>query len=681
MCIRVHSWLMIFLALPQAFAQPMPLPWKAVAGSGKLTIDSSFSVAATGYSDARLQSAMNRFVSRVSRQTGIAMHPSKNAVLLIECREGGREYPALGEEESYQLDISPDGARLNATTVLGALRGLETFAQLIDRSEAPAIHIDDRPRFSWRGLMLDVSRHWMPVPVVERNLDAMAAVKLNVFHWHLSDDQGFRVESKHFPKLQQFGSDGNFYTQAEIRQVIAYARDRGIRVVPEFDIPGHTTSWFAGYPELASAPGPYSIERKWGIFKPTMDPTREETYAFLDDFIGEMAALFPDAYFHIGGDEVEETQWKNSASIQAFGRQHHLSDSRALHAYFNRRVQDMLKKHGKTMIGWDEVFDPSLAQDTVIQSWRGQASLAEAARHGYRGVLSFGYYLDHLKPASFHYSIDPLSGPSDGLNPEQTSRILGGEACMWSEYVSAETVDSRLWPRAAAIAERLWSPADVTNVESMYMRMETVSRALDWVGVEHRSTYERILDRIGGGEPLRVLADASEALGIEGRRDTRKYTSEIPLNRFVDAVRPESESIRHMEQAVRKVAVNPTGAASELSELQVMLTEWVENDSRLKPSGELTQISKNLSILGSIGLQALEYLKAGHAAPDHWISQQFQVLGEIQKPSAEVTLAAARPVRLLLEAVSQSAQDAAASSSGIVKVLPPRSVVRVSRND
>ncbi len=191
--------------------------------------------------------------------------------------------------------------------------------------QAPAVHIEDHPRFPWRGLMMDVSRHWMPVDVVKRNLDAMAAVKLNVFHWHLSDDQGFRVESKRFPKLQELGSDGNFYTQDEIRQVVEYARARAIRVVPEFDIPGHTTSWFVGYPELASAPGPYKIERTWGIFQPTMNPAREETYQFLDAFIGEMAALFPDPYFHIGGDEVEETQWKQSASIQAFAREHQLA--------------------------------------------------------------------------------------------------------------------------------------------------------------------------------------------------------------------------------------------------------------------------------------------------------------------------------------------------------------------
>ncbi len=207
---------------------------------------------------------------------------------------------------------------MSAPNPLGVLRGLETFRQLVVSTpqgpELPVVDIEDHPRFPWRGLHLDVSRHWMPIEVVKRNLDGMAAVKLNVFHWHLSDDQGFRVESKRFPKLQQLGSDGLFYTQEQVREVIAYAQDRGIRVVPEFDMPGHTTSWLVGYPQLASAPGPYQIERNWGVFDPTLDPTRESTYQFLDAFIGEMAALFPDPFFHIGGDEVTGQQWKTSAS-------------------------------------------------------------------------------------------------------------------------------------------------------------------------------------------------------------------------------------------------------------------------------------------------------------------------------------------------------------------------------
>ena len=276
--------LWLFAAAP-GFAALMPMPATVVPGVGSLKIDSSFAVEARGYSDARLDKAMRRLADRVSRQTGIEIRGGKTA-LRIECGAAGPQYPALGEDESYRMDVSTDGARITSATVTGALRGMETFAEWIDLGpdgfQARAVHIDDRPRFPWRGLMLDVSRHWMPLGVVLRNLDAMAAVKLNVFHWHLSDDQGFRVESRRFPKLQELGSDGHFYTQDEVRRVIEYARDRGIRVIPEFDMPGHTTSWFVGYPELASAPGPYQIERTWGIFQPTIDPSRDETYAFLD---------------------------------------------------------------------------------------------------------------------------------------------------------------------------------------------------------------------------------------------------------------------------------------------------------------------------------------------------------------------------------------------------------------
>ena len=623
------------LATAQASTTPnlMPLPWKIVRNSGQLRIDATFRIAASGPSDPRLDAAIARLTARVFRQAGLsAIHLKSSApTVTIECRRPSSGPPALGEDESYQLDITSDGARLSAPTTTGALRGMETFAQLIaagpDGYQAPAVHIEDHPRFPWRGLMLDASRHWMPVAVVERNLDAMAAVKLNVFHWHLSDDQGFRVESRRFPKLHELGSDGNFYTQDDIRRVVAYARDRGIRVIPEFDIPGHATSWLVGYPEIASAPGPYEIQRRWGIFEPTMDPSREETYRFLDAFLGEMCALFPDRYFHIGGDEVEETQWKNSTAIQAFAKQHGLATGPELHQYFNRRVQDLLKKHGKIMIGWDEVLGPGLAADTVIQSWRGPQSLSDASRKGYRGILSAGYYLDHLLPAATHYAVDPGDG----------ERILGGEACMWSEYVSAETVDSRIWPRMAAIAERFWSPRDTTDIASMYARMETVSRALDWVGLQHRANYAPMLDRLAAGrpaEPLRILADACEALGIEVRRDARKYTSLIDLNRFVDAVRPESELVRHLERA----------------DLRATFQVWAGNDRRLQSLGipELAGLSKNLSTLGTIGLQALDYSESGRPAPEKWISEQKRILDQMEKPTAEVKLAAARTIRQLL---------------------------------
>ena len=643
------KFLLAAIVVPMLFSAPMPQPWKSVPAAGHLLIDSSFAIEIHGFTDPRVDSAARRLIARISRQTGIPIAGGKPALIV--------ETAPSGAPESYQLDVSPEKAVLGASTVEGALHGLETFAQLIEPGaggfEVAAIHIEDHPRFAWRGLMIDCARHWMPLEVIERNLDGMAAVKLNVLHWHLSDDQGFRVESKRFPRLQQLGSDGHFYTQDQVRHIIAYARDRGIRVIPEFDVPGHTTSWFVGYPELASAPGPYSIERSWGIFQPTMDPSREETYKFLDKFLGEMTALFPDQYFHVGGDEVDPAQWKQSGSIQAFARERHLETPDHLQAYFINRVEQMVRKYGKTMIGWDEVLNPDLESDAVIQSWRGPAALADAAKKGHRGILSFGYYLDHLNPASFHYAIDPQMGVP--IDDESTKLILGGEACIWSEYVSPETIDSRIWPRAAAIAERLWSPRDVTNVTSMYDRLGAVSRVLESVGI--RSNEQTMLHRMGGGTALRVLADASEPLGIDGRQAARKYTSQVPLNRFVDAVPAESQAVRRLERMALKVASSSSGAKDEIAGLRAAFTDWSAIDAHVAGTfltAELIPLSKNLSNLGSIGLRALEFLSSGKSADPDWAAQQLQALDAMEKPVAEVRLAAIGPVRILLHALAGS---------------------------
>ena len=643
----------------------MPLPVTVRPGTGKLTLDATFKAALVSAPDARLDASIGRFVVRLSSQTGIPMLGLKDAApkLRIECAGVGGDYPALGEDESYTLDVTSEGALLKAPTRAGAMHGLETFGQLVTLGqggfEVAAVHIEDNPRFPWRGLMLDSARHWMPLEVVKRNLDAMAAVKLNVFHWHLSEDQGFRVESKRFPKLQQEGSDGLFYTQDEISGVVAYARDRGIRVVPEFDIPGHTTAWLVGYPELGTNPGPYEIGRKWGVYENALDPSREETYAFLDAFFEEMTALFPDPYFHIGGDEVEAKQWNASARVQAWAKQNNLKDAHAIQAYFNQRVQKLLSKRGKILIGWDEVLHPDLPRDIVVQSWRGQKSLAEAATKGYRGILSWGYYLDHLSPAAFHYAVDPLSGDAGKLAPAEKSRILGGEMCMWAEYTTSEMVDSRIWPRAAAIAERFWSPAATKDVDSMYARMEAVSRWLEWTGVQHRANYAPMLDRMTGGrptEPLRVLADAVEGLGLGPRARAGKYTSLTPMNRLADAARPESESVRALELAAAKVVANPKGSPAETALLRREFRRWAANDARFQELAaesplleELKPLSRDLAALGNAGLKLLDALEKGQAPAAAFVAAQSKEITRMEKPAAEVNLAATRPVKLLLK--------------------------------
>ena len=254
-------------------------------------------------------------------------------------------------------------------------------------------------------------------------------------------------------------------------------------------------------------------------------------------------------------------------------------------AYFNQRVQKLLSKRGKILIGWDEVLHPDLPRDIVVQSWRGQKSLAEAATKGYRGILSWGYYLDHLSPAAFHYAVDPLSGDAGKLAPAEKSRILGGEMCMWAEYTTSEMVDSRIWPRAAAIAERLWSPTATTDVDSMYVRMEAVSRGLEWTGVQHRANFAPMLERMTGGrptEPLRVLADVVEGLGLGPRARAGKYTSLTPMNRLADAARPESESVRALEAAAAKVAADPKGSPTEAALLRREFARWAANDARFQ---------------------------------------------------------------------------------------------------
>jgi hexosaminidase len=640
--------------------------------TGQLVIDPSFSVGISGHSDAQLQRAVERFLDNLRRQTGMPALDMKvtnpaQAKLIVHCEHESKAVQELGEDESYSLEISAAGAKLDATTTLGIMRGLETFLQLVqttsDGFAVPAITIQDKPRFPWRGLMIDVGRHFIPLDILKRNLDGMAAVKLNVFHWHLSDNQGFRVESKRFPKLTETGSDGLFYTQDEVRDLIAYAHDRGIRVVPEFDMPGHSTAWFVGYPELASGPGPYQVERKWGVFDPAMNPAEERTYKFLDSFIGEMANLFSDQYFHIGGDEVNGKEWDANSSIQTFMRAHGLTTNQDLQAYFNTRVQKIVSKHGKIMVGWDEILRPDLPKDMVVQSWRGQDSLAAAARQGYRGILSYGYYLDLMWPASRHYAVDPMGDGTANLTPEEKQRILGGEACMWSEYVSPENLDSRIWPRAAAIAERLWSPQDATDVSSMYERLENVSRWLDWLGLTHNSSYRTMLRRIAGSNDipaLRTFIDVVEPVKDYTREEiaTVEATSLSPLNRVIDAALPESDTARHFADLVDALAAGRADSTAK-QEVRTLLIRWRDNQATLQALEtqsfllqEIVPLSQDLSTVAATGLQALDYLDHGERAPDAWAIQQFALLEQAQKPRAQLLLMIVPSVQKLVEVSS-----------------------------
>lgn len=641
----------------------MPVPAKLALGEGGLPIDARFAVAFTGFNDPRLEAAGERLVQRITRQTGIPIVAKGGMVaLVVKCEGRGRAVPAPVEDERYSLEVTSGGATLSAPTPYGVLRGLETFAQLVEPGAAGwvvrAVTIEDQPRFPWRGLLIDACRHWLPVDVIKRNLDAMAAVKLNVLHWHLSEDQGFRVESRLYPKLQGEGSDGHYYTQAQIRDVVRYAADRGIRVMPEFDIPGHTTSWLVGYPELSAGPGPYQLQRTWGVFDPVMDPTSERVYLFLDRFLGEMAALFPDQYFHIGGDEVNGRQWNANPRIQAFKKRRGLKSNAELHTYFNRRISAILKKHGKKMIGWDEIFNPGLPKDTVIQSWRGQKSLAEAARAGYQGILSNGYYLDYIWPAARHYAVDPLGKDAAALPDAAKGRILGGEACMWAEWVTPETVDSRIWPRAAAIAERYWSPALVTDAADMYRRLAVVGQRLTFTGVTHRTHYQSMLERLAGHgdvETLKTLVDLVEPLREYGRGRGMQQTSLSPLTRVIDAARPESEEAAAFDRLVTGLLADPARQANREA-IERELRRWQRDAARLEPMlgtwllQEARPLAASLELVSSLGLRALAALDGRTKLT--LSAGEAEGLARAGRPAAEVLLMVTAPVKRLIDAAA-----------------------------
>jgi hexosaminidase len=640
----------------------MPVPAKIQPRPGRLRIDQNFAfVQLTGYRDPKLEAAAARLVEGVARKTGIRMNPpagyAPSPALIVNCDHASAPVQKAEEEESYRLTVTAEGARLDAPNPLGVLRGMQTFLQLVDLDATgfgvPAVQIEDHPRFAWRGLMLDAARHWMPLDAVMRTLDGMAAVKLNVLHWHLSDNQGFRIESRLFPKLQEMGSDGDYYTQAQVRGVIAYARARGVRVIPEFDMPGHSTAWFVGYPELASGPGPYQIERQWGVFDPAIDPTRAETYQFLDQFIGEMTALFPDEYFHIGGDEVNGKQWDANPSIQEFKRSHNLRSNAELQAYFTRRVQELVEKHEKKMIGWDEILTRDMPRNILLQSWRGPKSLADAARMGIHGILSAGYYLDLQFSPEYHYGIDPLGDGAADLNDEQQKLVLGGEACMWTEFVTPELLDGRVWPRLAAIAERLWSPREARDVADMYRRLSVIAPDLEWLGLKPTSQYEKMLRRLAGDGPIgpvRTLADVVEPVKEYAREGVRAYNSFTPLNHMVDIVPAWSETAR------RFAALNIRNPV-DVQQMHEWLVRWRDNAQQLAPIlansallAEDAQISRNLSAVAATGLEALAYIAKGGHAPPAWIVKQMAMLDSAKKPQAELLLSVEPPIRKLVEA-------------------------------
>jgi hexosaminidase len=683
----------------------MPLPSSIARGEGALVVTpaggtgSAFTYRYDRTHDARLEAAVKRTLLQLGRTCGgdvlrsTVDHPAPaNPSLAISVAGPGKSVQTVNEDESYQLSITPQGATLTAATDTGAMHGLATILQLATNEHGacvlPAVTINDTPRFRWRGFMLDVSRHFEPVPVIERTLDGMAAAKLNVFHWHLSDDQGFRAESKKFPRLTGLGSDGQFYTQDEMREVVAYAGARGIRVVPEFDMPGHGTSWILAYPELSPEANITQLPVVYGTPTAVLDPTRESTYKFINTLVEEMGRIFPDEYFHIGGDEVQGKAWLSNPNIAEFMKKKGLTTPAELQAYFNQRLETILKKHDKKMIGWDEILNPALPKTIVIQSWRGEESLAEGARQGYQGILSAPYYLDGQKTSAQMFLDDPV--PSDTtLTADQQKLILGGEVCMWAEQLNPETVDSRVWPRTMAVAERFWSPQGDRDVSDMYRRLRINSLKLEDVGLQHISGPEimrrnLLLERDPAA--LEVLTSVLEPVSFHERYQGQHTNGLTTLDRLVDAVVADPPSRQEIAGDVDALAAGvtvpppsdpklhldlsgdvPSGVTPPpevaVRQLRQRFLAWQEALPRLLEDVQKTPRLSDASVraeqlgeLAEVGLSALTYLQTHTSPPVGWEARQMSILDAAGQPSALVRFTFLHSMRRLVLAAAQAEQ-------------------------
>ncbi len=670
-------------ARAEAFAQSqslhlMPLPHRVEPGTGSLTLDSHFHAGFSGPHDSRLDAALERFLARLDRQCGgirraqSESQPNPANTLLVKVSGPGSAVQSVDEDESYQLKITAESALLTAATDVGAMHAMETILQLVTVDNGacaiPALTIDDAPRFRWRGFMIDVSRHFEPLEVIKRTIDGIAVAKLNVFHWHLSDDQGFRAESRKFPRFTQIASGGMFYTQEQMRDVVAYARARGIRVVPEFDMPGHSSSWLLAYPEIGAGEDIRALPTVFGIPQSELDPSNEKTYKFLDDFIGEMGDIFPDAYFHIGGDETEGKGWLENPRIAEFMKKQGFKTPAELQAYFNRRLLPILTKHGKKMMGWDEILNPALPKDIVIQSWRGAASLSQGAEQGYEGILSAPYYLDAQKTSAEMFLADPI--PSDTkLNPDQQKLILGGEVCMWGEQIGPETVDSRIWPRTLAIAERFWSPQSDRDTADMYRRLRIASLELEDIGLRHISDPETLRRNIWGSShpaALDLLASVIEPVSFSDRYQGQHTDAFTSLDRLVDAVVPDPASRQEIARQVDSVIApaNTAEAFAATMQLRKWFLQWEEASPTLEAdvlrSPRLSDAdvrAHQLGALAAMGLEALSYLDAHITAPAVWKDAQMAAIADAEKPSALVRFVFLPAMRkLVLAASGQNSQ-------------------------
>ena len=667
-----------------AGAEPvlLPKPQAMTLDAGSLPLTAAFKVRTTGCPGPLIGKAVVRFQADAARLRPLAA--KGGPTLAIHCAAKDAGYLTLHAKEAYRLSVAADGVKLEADGPAGVLHGLATLRQLIGGGPGPAaipfVRIDDHPRFPWRGVMIDTSRHFMTVATVKRQIDAMERVKLDVLHFHLSDNEGFRVESKRYPKLTQVATHGQFYTQAEIRDLVAYAADRGVRIVPEIDVPAHTAAILQAYPELAAKTDPAQPR---AANNPALNPTSEATYRFLEGLLGEMTALFPDRNFHIGGDEVSDGAWMADPAITDYMAANGLKTRVEMEAAFHKRARAILTKLGKTEIGWDEIAAAPLPKDVAVEVWRFSNPIADAVRAGHPTIVSSGYYLDHLDTAATHYAVDPADLQADGLTADELARaqtlgpllaniarplllkplppltpdeeklILGGEGPIWAELVTDEMLDQRLWPRAGALAERFWSSRDVRDPADMQRRLAVVQAQLETLGLQDLTNRARRAERLAPGQartlltfltavsPTRNFAHTPVTIAI--LRGVAHPPAQI-LTSLADAAPTDAPQVWALEAGAVRAA---RGDLSDIAALRTQLAAWAENDPAFaaiatgKPDLEAAlPISAEVAAVARVGLAALDALEARKPLTAEVAAHDAAILAQAEKESA----ASARPL-------------------------------------
>lgn len=433
------------------------------------------------------------------------------------------DYPIAG---AYQMHVSKDGVYIAGDNKQGVFYGIQTLIQLLPvERKSPLdisyVSIKDYPRFQYRGLHFDVCRHFFPVSFVKRYIDYIALHKLNTLHWHLTDDQGWRIEIKKYPELTRKGAwrdgtiigrypgtgndnirYGGFYTQEEIKEVVAYAAKRYVQVIPEIEMPGHSSAALTAYPQLGCTGGPYQVQQTWGVFEDVFCAGNDSVFTFLQDVLDEVIPLFPGKYIHIGGDECPKESWKKCAKCQQRIREHGLKDEHELQSYFIQRIEKYINSKGKTIIGWDEILEGGLAPNAVVMSWRGEKGGIDAAKLKHDVIMTPGgfMYFDHTQskkedsvtfggytPLHRVYSYEPV--PAE-LSAEEAKHILGAQANLWTEYIkNTRKVEYQLFPRLSALSEVVWSPKEKRNWNDFEKRLQVQFKRYDLLGINYSTAY------------------------------------------------------------------------------------------------------------------------------------------------------------------------------------------------